>query len=43
VNDSDEGLIVAVVPLGTVIFTVTATGLDVDALHFALLPGSPLS
>jgi len=43
VNDSDEGLIVAAVPLGTVIFTVTATGLDVDALHFALLPGSPLS
>ena len=41
VNDSDDGLIVAVVPFGTVILTVTATGVLDDALHFGLFPGSP--
>jgi hypothetical protein len=36
-------LTVAVVPFGTPILTVTATGELVEALHFGLLPGSSAS
>jgi hypothetical protein len=43
VNDSVLGVTVAVVPFGTVTETVTLTGEALDALHFWLLPGSPVS